>query len=746
MRRTFRILAALLLLAASAGPAIGADGFIIVPPDSTGKSVDHSSLIVAGNTVFRQRFNLCDPTNAAGCAAVDALLGLSVNVKNSTLAVTQSGLWNIGFTGSLPAGTALLGGVELYDGGGVNKAAIDASGALAGNVTKFGGTALSTGTGVGGLGIPRVTVSSDSFPATQPVSGTVAVSNFPATQPVSGTVTANAGTGTFTTSDTHFPASAALSDAISNPTVTLFGAPMLLWDATNTVWRRAQADAGTGTLKVDPGTVAVTGTFFQATQPVSGTVTANQGGAPWTVTGTGTAGTAAAGVVTIQGIASMTAVKVDGSAVTQPVSGTVTTSPPANASSNVAQINGVTPLMGNGVTGTGSPRVTIASDNTAFSVNAAQSGTWTVTTTPPANASTNLAQVGGAAVSLGSKASASSIPIVPASDWVDQDVATAATALGALNAAVSVAMAGRNSVGMFLAAGTLIGTIVPEISYDGGTTWVATVFVDPTAGAFAYSASVVFAGSNTATSLSIKAGGGVTNARVRVSAFTSGTANCTVRATQNEVGTITIQGKPFVALGYYQVSGRTPTYAGLAASAPLVALRNPSATVLIVPLRVKVQVMTTVAASTAGAAQRELVIGRSWTVSDTGTAVTLTGNNNKKRTSQATSIADLKFGGALTAGTRTLDANAIGQAIAWQPLLMVGAMIGNTGATATGAASAGIGTMGGVDLLDRRSFDEYPVVLAQNEGILIRLGPDAQAAGATNQTYFDIAWAEVTAY
>lgn len=43
---------------------------------------------------------------------------------------------------------------------------------------------------------------------------------------------------------------------------------------------------------------------------------------------------------------------------------------PANQSVNAAQINGVTPLMGNGVTGTGSPRVTIASDNTAFSVNA----------------------------------------------------------------------------------------------------------------------------------------------------------------------------------------------------------------------------------------------------------------------------------------------------------------------------------------------------------------------------------------
>jgi hypothetical protein len=45
---------------------------------------------------------------------------------------------------------------------------------------------------------------------------------------------------------------------------------------------------------------------------------------------------------------------------------------------NVGKINGIVPLMGNGTTGTGSQRVTIASDNTAFSVNAVQSGTWTV--------------------------------------------------------------------------------------------------------------------------------------------------------------------------------------------------------------------------------------------------------------------------------------------------------------------------------------------------------------------------------
>lgn len=48
--------------------------------------------------------------------------------------------------------------------------------------------------------------------------------------------------------------------------------------------------------------------------------------------------------------------------------GTVTT---VSTVTNLAQMNGAALLMGNGVTGTGSQRVTIASDNTAFSVNVA---------------------------------------------------------------------------------------------------------------------------------------------------------------------------------------------------------------------------------------------------------------------------------------------------------------------------------------------------------------------------------------
>ncbi len=163
------------------------------------------------------------------------------------------------------------------------------------------------------------------------------------------------------------------------------------------------------------------------------------------IDGDGTAGTPAAGVVTVQGITGMVAIKVDGSAVTQPVSGTfwqatqpvsaaslplptgastettlaaVNTflgaktdakstatdatsvsamqvlkqisasvqAPPSQAVTNagtfatqatlqtqtdtvmvggvnIKEINAVTPLMGNGATGTGSQRVTIASDN-----------------------------------------------------------------------------------------------------------------------------------------------------------------------------------------------------------------------------------------------------------------------------------------------------------------------------------------------------------------------------------------------
>jgi len=123
----------------------------------------------------------------------------------------------------------------------------------------------------------------------------------------------------------------------------------------------------------------------------------------------GTAGTASTDVITVQGIASMTALKVDGSAVTQPISGTVT----ANQGTN--------------------PWVTSRSWNLSSgtdSVAAVQSGTWNITNVSgtvslPTGASTSalqttgnssLSSIDGKLGTLGQKAMAGSAPVVLASD------------------------------------------------------------------------------------------------------------------------------------------------------------------------------------------------------------------------------------------------------------------------------------------------------------------------------------------
>lgn len=122
--------------------------------------------------------------------------------------------------------------------------------------------------------------------------------------------------------------------------------------------------AESGTWTVQPGNTANTTAWkvdnSAVTQPVS-----------YATTGSGTA----TGALRVELPSNGTGVIATVGAVTAitnalPVGANVIGALTANQSVNVAQVNGVTPLMGNGVTGTGSQRVTIASDNTAFSVNA----------------------------------------------------------------------------------------------------------------------------------------------------------------------------------------------------------------------------------------------------------------------------------------------------------------------------------------------------------------------------------------
>jgi hypothetical protein len=112
----------------------------------------------------------------------------------------------------------------------------------------------------------------------------------------------------------------------------------------------------------------VSGTFWQATQPVSGTF--------WQATQP-------------VSIATMPSTPVTGTfwQATQPVSGTVTTAPPANASANIAQLAGTAISVNTGVRDAGTQRVTIATNDvvpvTGTFWQATQPVSGTVTVTPP---------------------------------------------------------------------------------------------------------------------------------------------------------------------------------------------------------------------------------------------------------------------------------------------------------------------------------------------------------------------------
>jgi len=211
---------------------------------------------------------------------------------------------------------------------------------------------------------------------------------------------------------------------------------------------------------------------------------------------------------------------------------------------------------------------------------------------------------------------------------------------------------------------------------------------------------------------------------------------------------LNVYGHPVNATGCYVINNRTGTYSALSAGAILFSMRWTSSTSVAIIQRVKVNVITSTAATTAGEAERELHIVRSFTASDTGgTAVTLTGNNAKLKTSFPTSaVGDMRFGQPLTAGTGTADANAVSSVVAWLPLNFTGVDIGCGGASATGAVWSCAGGVGAVDLLNATNGQEWPIVLAQNEGIRITIGKDAMPSSAVQQTTGTIEWCEAPSF
>src|SRR5271168_3241848 len=149
------------------------------------------------------------------------------------------------------------------------------------------------------------------------------------------------------------------------------------------------------------------------------------------------------------------------------------------------------------------------------------------------------------------------------------DLVGTLVALNALNTAATINAFGYLAVGGFLAAGTLVGTIVAETSFDGGTTWTGTYFDIGNK-----VSSIVFGSANTATSFSIIGSAGASNMRVRVSAFTSGTATCTLRANEVHDPTVLFTGlvaatvqPPLLAQTGGWVTTAAPTYSNTTANA-----------------------------------------------------------------------------------------------------------------------------------------------------------------------------------
>lgn len=196
--------------------------------------------------------------------------------------------------------------------------------------------------------------------------------------------------------------------------------------------------------------------------------------------------------------------------------------------------------------------------------------------------------------------------------------------------------------------------------------------------------------------------------------------------------------------GGYRLSATSGTMAAsLAANSEIFQLRYVTAAsrkALIHGISVSAAVLTLPAVSTTvavGPFTFRAAIARAWTADGSGgTALGLTGNNQKLRTTHATSevsTSRIASTGALTAGTKTIDGNDIGSVTS--SLVF---------ATAAGAASGVLvpktNLMG-----DFAGSLAFPVVLDHQEGIIVRIG--AAFPGTMTWAFtIDVAWSEVQSF
>lgn len=201
-----------------------------------------------------------------------------------------------------------------------------------------------------------------------------------------------------------------------------------------------------------------------------------------------------------------------------------------------------------------------------------------------------------------------------------------------------------------------------------------------------------------------------------------------------------VHAKPveFGAFGHYQVSLLSGVIAaGIGANSEILQIRWTDATRLCIPQKLTVTGMRATTAFAVGVIDLTSMIARAFTAPGTGgTTATLTGNNQKLRTSMGTSLMGeirVVTTAALGAGTKVLDAHEIDR-------ITTHSSAGTSGATPI------IGSiyLPKYDLFEQDAADgEHPIVFAQNEGLVVRC--TVPATGVWN-IGFTFKWAEVSVY
>lgn len=203
---------------------------------------------------------------------------------------------------------------------------------------------------------------------------------------------------------------------------------------------------------------------------------------------------------------------------------------------------------------------------------------------------------------------------------------------------------------------------------------------------------------------------------------------------------VTLRPVNYGALGAYRMGAHSGTMAAaLAANSEIFQFRWADVTNLALVYKVSISAGANVAATAAALGSLVMVAARAWTVAGTGgTRQVLTGNISKLRTSMGTSLvndAGIATTAALGAGTKTIDHATT-----------------NMGAVSFGIGTGAITTSMNLTFLPQTAlFDAdgegmHPLVLAQNEGFVIRNGVVIFPAAMTWVFSVNVLWLEASTF